>query len=248
MAQSTKKTIIVNGTPYIGAVGVNALESLGNTAKLTAVVNFDKKTSPNFQGGGGNNKVFQRFKDGTVTLDCRETSVLLLEIALGGTAETIAASAVADEAHTVVALDKLIQLDHMQDMSIPLVVSPAAGGTAYVEGTDYLRKRAGIIPLTGGAIAAAAEIECAYTKHKHARIQALMKTVTEKGLLFDGRDEVEGAPFLVKFHRIGFGPTKTLEFIGEDFVNWTIEGEILAYEGITDPAASQFYETKIGGL
>lgn len=248
MAQSVKKTVIINGTPYIGPVGVNALESLGNTAKLTVNVNFDKKTSPNFQGGGGNEKVFQRFKDGTVSLDCRQTSITLLEIALGGTSDIVAAGAVADEAHTVIALDKLIQLDHMQDMSIPLVVTPAAGGTAYIEGTDYLRKRAGIIPLTGGAIAADDDIECGYTKHKHARIQALIKTVTEKGLLFDGRDEVEGSPWLGKFHRIGFGPTKTLEFIGEDFLNWSIEGEILAYEGITDPAASQFYEVKIGGL
>lgn len=248
MALSIKKTAIINGTPYIRAVGVNAGEALGNVGKLTVTANFDKKTVANFEGGGGNNDAFSMFKDGSVSLECRQVSIALLEIALGGPSAAVAAGAVPDETHTVVSLDRLIMLDHMQDMSVALTVTSNDGATTYVEGTDYLRKRAGVIPLSEGGITAASVLKFAYTKHKHQRVQALINTVTEKGLLFDGRNERSGAPWLGNFHRVAFGPTKTLEFIGDDFLNWSIEGEILAYDGITDPAKSQFYELLVGDL
>lgn len=243
-----KKTAIINGTPYLGDVGVNASEPLGNSTKLSVALNYDKKTIANMEGGGGNNDSFSRFKDGTISLEARQVSVAMLLIALGGTSESVASGAVAAESHTVVALDKLIQLDHMQDMAIPLIVTDATATTTFVEGTDYIRKRAGLIPLTTGDIVAADVLKCGYTKHKHQRVQALINTVTEKGLLFDGINERTGAPWLGKFHRVAWAPTKSLEFIGEDFLNWTIEGEILAYDGITDPAKSQFYELLVGDL
>lgn len=248
MAMPIKKTAILNGTPSISAVGVNAYESLGNVGKLTVTANFEEKSVPNYEGGGGDNDAFSKFKDGSVSLDCRQVSIALFEIALGGTPDAVAAGAVAAELHTVVELDKLIMLDHMQDMDIPLTVESNVGATVYVEGVDFIRKRAGIIPLSEGDILAAEVLKVGYTKHKHQRIQALINTVTEKGLLFDGRNERSGAPWLGKFHRIAFGPTKTLEFIGDDFLNWTIEGKILAYDGITDPAKSQFYEVLVGDL
>lgn len=243
-----KKTAIINGTPYIRDVGVNAGVALGNSSKLSVAVNFDKKTIANFEGGGGNNDSFSKFKDGRITLEARQVSIALMLIALGGTSEAVAAGAVASENHTVVALDKLIALDHLQDLSIPLVVKSDDGVTTYVEGTDYVRKRAGLIPLTGGAILAADVIDCAYTKHAHQRVQALINTVTEKGLLFDGINERSNAPWLADFFRVSWEPTKSLEFIGEDFLNWTIEGEILAWDGITDPTKSKFYELKVGDL
>lgn len=248
MALNVKKTAIINGTPYLRDVGVNAGESLGNVGKLTVTANFEKKSVPNYEGGGGNNDSFSQFKDGTVLLECRQVSIALLEIALGGPAAAVAAGAVAAELHTVVELDKLIMLDHMQDMSVALTVTNNAGVTTYVEGVDYIRKRAGIIPLSEGDILAADVLKFAYTKHKHQRIQALINTVTEKGLLFDGSNQRSQGPWLGNFHRLAFGPTKTLEFISDDFLNWAIEGEILAYDGITDPDKSQFYELLVGDL
>ena len=42
-----KRTAIINGTPYLFDVGVNAGLDLGNTSKLTVEANFDKRTLPN---------------------------------------------------------------------------------------------------------------------------------------------------------------------------------------------------------
>lgn len=249
MAQE-KRTAIVNGTPWLFPVGVNSGESLGNVSKMTVEANYDKKTLPNYQGGGGNDDVFYKFKDGSIKLECRHLSVSLLLMALGGEAEAVAAGAVADEPHVVHQLGNLIALDSMQDMAEPMTVTNAAGDVTYDVGVHYLRKRAGIVPLAvaNGGIALNAEIKVSYTKHKHQRVQALINSVTEKGLLFDGANERTGSPWCGRFHRVGWQPTKTLEFIGDDFLNWSLEGEILAWDGITDPAKSPFYELLVGDL
>ena len=246
---SQKRTAIINGTPFLFDVGINAGLDLGNTSKLTVEANFDKKTLPNYQGGGGDDDVFYRFKEGTVKLECRHISVDLMLVALGGTAESVAAG-VAEETHTVVEVGKLIMLDGMQDMSLPLIVTSADGVTTYDEGVHYTRRRAGIVPkaLQAGGIAAGSDVKLSFTQHKHQRVQALVNSITEKGLLFDGINERTGSPWRAKLHRVGFQPTKTLEFIGDDFLNWSLEGQMLAWDGITDPAKSRFYELLVGDL
>ena len=241
-----KKTAIINGTPYLNPVGVNSGKSLGNTTKLSVAAAVTKKTIPNMQGGGGNDDSFEKLESLTLSMSCRHVSIATLELALGGTAVAVAAGAVADEPHEVIELDTLIAFNHMQDMSQTLTVEPSAGGAAFIEGTDYLRKRAGIIPVTGGAIAAAADLLISYTKAAHQRIQALLSTVTERGLLFDGINERTNKPWSYKFHRVAWGVAKTIEIIGEEFVSFDIEGEGLAWDGITETGKSQFYEVLVG--
>lgn len=244
----TVKTAILSGTPYISPVGVNAGESLGNTSKLTVAITTEKKELPNYQGGGGNDDSFEKFLSGVVTLACRHVSLATLTKALGASAEAVAAGAVPDEAHTVVALDRLIALDHLQDMAETLTVTDG-GATTYAEGTHYLRVRAGIIPLTAvGGMAADDDIEISYTKAKHTRFQALVNLIQENRLLFDGINERSNKSWMGIFHRVKWGPAKSLELIGEDFASFDIEGEILAYDGITETGKSRFYELLVGDL
>lgn len=243
------KTAILSGTPYISPVGVNAGEALGNTSKITVTITTEKKELPNYQGGGGNDDSFEKFKSGTITLACRHVSLATLTKALGATAVSVAAGAVADEAHTVVALDRLIALDHLQDMSVAIEVTNDAGTTTYAEGTHYLRKRAGIIPLTAvGGMAVDDDIKISYTKSKHARFQALVNLIQESSLLFDGLNERSNKPWMWRFHRISWGPAKSLELVGEDFASFDMDGEILAWDGITETGKSQFYEALVGDL
>lgn len=243
------KSAILAGTPYISAVGVNAGESLGNTSKMTLAITTEKKEIANFQGGGGNDDSFEKFKSGTLSLSCRHVTLATLTKALGATAAAVAAGAIVDEAHTVVALDTLIALDHLQDMSIALTVENDAGTTTYTEGTHYIRKRAGIIPIAAsGGMTAADTIKISYSKSKHARFQGLVNLIQESRLLFDGINERSNQPWMAVFHRVKWSPAKSFEFIGEDFASFDIEGEILAYEGITTPGKSQFYELLVGDL
>lgn len=244
----SKKTAIISGTPYLSLVGVNAFKDLGNTSKITVTHNVTKKTLPNYQGGGGNDDSFEKLESATIAASFRHVSIALLEMALGGSSVSVAAGAVADEPHTVVELDALIKLNHMQDMAQTLTVEPAVSGSAFVEGTDYIRKRSGIIPITGGAMTAAQAITVSYTKAKHLRVQALLSTSTEKAFMFDGINERTNKPWCYMYHRVNFGVAKSVELIGEDFISFEVEGEVLAYSGITDPAKSQFYEALIGDL
>lgn len=242
------KTAIINGTPYITPLGVNSGKSLGNLGKMTYSAEVEKKESANNQGGGGNDDVFYKFKSGRVSLSCRHVTLAMLQLALGATSEAVAVAAVVDEPHTVVALDELIELDHMQDLAEELTVTSADGLTTYVVGTDYIRKRAGIIPITGGAILVAAIPKVSYTKHKHVVFQALVNLITETGLLFDGNNERSGNPWIGKWHRIGWGVSPTIEFIGDDFANFDIEGEILDADFITGVGLSKVLALKVGDL
>lgn len=244
----TIKTAIINGTPFLSAVGVKAGAPLGNTSKMTAAITTDRKELPNYQGGGGNDDVFEQFKSGTLSLSARHVSIATLELALGGTATTVPTGAVADEVQTVVALDVLIDLDTMQDMSASMTVKDSTGTTTYVEGTDYIRKRAGLIPITGGTIAALDVLKISYTTLPHQRIQALVNLLQEKRVLFDGVNERSGKPWQGVFHRVKFGPAKSIEFIGQDFVSFDVEGEILKDDSITGVGLSQFYEVLVGDL
>jgi len=242
----TTKTAIINGTPYLSPVGVNAGESLGNTSKLTYTAELEEKTLTNYQGGGGNDDKFTRYKSIKVALSARHVSISVLELALGGKATAVAAGAVADEPHTVIELGKLIALDSMQDMS--KVITVKKGATTFVEGEDFTRVRAGIIPIATGDMVAADAITVSYTKAAHQRIQAALSAITERGLLFDGRNERSGAPWACRFHRVAWSPAKSIELIGEDFASFDLEGEVLAWDGITDPTKSQFLEMLVGDL
>lgn len=244
------KTAILAGTPYISDVGVNSGESVGNTSKLAVAITTEKKETANHQGGGGNDDSFERFKSGSVTLTCKHVSLAVLTKALGATAATVASGVVTDEQYTVVAVDTLIVLNSMQDMGLPCTVKNMAGSTTYVEGTHYTRKRGGIIPIGGaaGGIVAADTIKVSYTKTKHVRFQGLVNLIQESRLFFDGVNERSNKPWQGIFHRVKWGPAKSLDFITEDFASFEIEGEILAYDAIQAAGKSQFYELLVGDL
>lgn len=240
------KTAIIAGTPHFAPVGVNSFTDLGNTSKITVAHEVEKVTIPNYQGGGGNDDAFERLTAVKVTLSARRVSIPLLEIALGGTASAVVAGAVADEPHTVVALGTMIALDHMQDMDATLTVEPAVSGAAFVEGVDYIRKRAGFVPIVGGGIAADDELVVSYTKAKHLRIQAMLSTSAERAFLFDGINERTGKPWASRYHRVAWGVAKSVELIGTEFASFDIEGEVLAWDGITAVGKSKFYEMLVG--
>lgn len=244
-----KKTVILAGTPYFSPVGINAFKDMGNTTKATITHNIKDILVENGQGSGGNDDKFSRVESIKIALDCRRVSVELLEIGFGGPAAVIAAGAIAAEKHTVKALDALIMLDHMQDMSIPLVVTPDGGGDPYEPGVDYIRKRAGIEVLETGAIVVDDVLSFSYSKAKHLRIQAMLNTATERAFMFDGINEKGGAPWTEKFHRVAWSPAKSFELVGGDqFANFQLEGDVLAWDGITDPAKSKLYELIVGEL
>ena len=234
---------ILKGTPYFKGV------SLGNTSKVDYSVETETKSLPDYEnGGGGLDDEFERVTSARVSCSFRRVSKESLQLAFGATVNVVAAAAVTDEAHTTGALGELVRLAKAQDMAQPMVVTNSAGTTTYVEGTDYTRKRAGIIPISGGAITAAQAIKVDYQGLAHVSVEGLTNLTQEGLFTFDGFNERNNAPFLGDFYRVKFGPAKNVQFIGDDYLSFDCEGAILKDDTKTGAGVSQYYKILVGSL
>jgi hypothetical protein len=237
---TSKRTAIINGTPFIGGIDI------GNTSQLQVAHTYEEKTLANYQGGGGNDDSFKRLTGVKITLAARNVSVATLEAALGGTATAETAGSVASETHVAGAPGTFISLDHLQDLTATLTVK--VGSTTLVEGTDYIRRRGGIVTVVGGDIDEDDEVDIAYTKLSGQRIQALLYTALDNGLVFDGINERTGKPWKANFYRVSWAPADNFDFIGDDFATFTITGEVLRDEARVGAGMSQFYDLLVGDL
>ncbi|UCV13766.1 phage tail tube protein [Quatrionicoccus australiensis] len=244
---STSQHRIFKGTVY-GADFKTPLElvAFGNAAKCTYSVELEEKSVPDYENpGGGNQESYSRVKAAKLTLELKKVSVANLALALGGSSTAIAAVAVVDEVHTA-KLGCLTVLNKPQDTSAALTVKPALAGAAYVEGVDYIRKRAGIITLEGGGIEADESLKISYAGKAGHRVEALVDLTREHHIFLDGIDEVSGETQAPDFYRVKFQPAKSLEHIGDDFVSLTLEGQLLKDESKTGVGISQYTNITTG--
>lgn len=239
-------TAILKGPLYLKKVGDTQLLSTGNATKITLSHEIEEKTIPNTQNpGGGNHDSFKRPKAVKLAVAFRNMSKQVLEIAFGAKVTAVAGGAVPAEAHNDIVIGSLIKTAKPSDLAIAMVVEK--GATTYVEGTDYQRVRAGIIPLATGTMVAGDDITIDYTAVATMRVDGLMYTSSEFSGLFDGINERKGTPAMGTFFRLVFGPATNVELVGDDFVSFDCEAECLADD--TKPATeSPFYFFEIGGI
>lgn len=222
------------------------LEQFGNSAKCTYAQELEQKTVPDYENpGGGNAEAYNRIKALKITLELKKASAKNVALALGGTLSAIAAGAVAAEPHTVYQ-GCLCVLDKLQNVGATLTITPDAGGDPYVEGVDYIRKRAGFVPLADGDIADGAAVKAAYTSLAGNKIESLVDLTREHRIFLDGVDEVSGEPIAPDFYRVKLSPAKSVEWIGDDFVSLVLEGELLKDETKTGIGISQYTNVKVG--
>jgi hypothetical protein len=153
---------------------------------------------------------------------------------------------VASETHEAGAPGTYISLDHLQDLTAALTVK--VGGTTLVEGSDYTRRRGGIVTLAGGSIDEGDEVVFSYSKLSGQRIQALLYSALDRELVFDGQNERTLNPWKARFYNVSWAPADSFELIGDDFATFTITGEVLRDATRTGPGESQFYELLVGDL
>lgn len=238
---------IFKGTPYLSAYGANALESLGNTSKLSYSVDLDEKELSDWQNpGGGVDTKLVRVKAAKLSLALRKVPVNNLALALGGEAASFNGGTVAAEEHVAPGIGMLIVLDFPQDMSKPLTVEVKNAVVELDEGVDYQRVRAGIIPLAGGTIAKDDVLTFGYTKLSGHNIEGLINLNRDYFLVFDGVNEVDDSPFLGKFYKVKFGPAKSVEFIGDDFVSLDLEGTIQMDDTKIGTGLSKYMTLRVG--
>ncbi|MBI2278199.1 MAG: hypothetical protein HYU74_12665 [Dechloromonas sp.] len=239
-------TAILKGELFLRKVGSTDLLSTGNATKITMTTEIEEKTIPNTQNpGGGNHDSFKRAKSCKLSISFRNLLKTTAEIAFGAKITAVAGGPIVDEAHADIVLGSLIPTVKRQDMTVALTAMK--GVTPLVEGVDYRRKRAGIIPLAGGALIAADDITLSYTSLAVSRIDGLMNTTTEFFGLFDGVNERKSSPAYGEYYRLAFGPASNVELVGDEFVSLDVEAECLSDD--TKPATdSPFYHFEIGGI
>lgn len=244
---SASQARIFKGSAYAAPFATPAaLAPFGNIAKITLAADVEVKELPDYENpGGGLAESYTRFKSGKITLDLKRVSAKNLAMALGGKATAISAGAVVGEA-VVATLDCLCPIAKPQDMAIAMQVKDSGGTTTYVEGTDYIRKRAGIIPLASGTITAAQALKISYTALAGNTIEGLVDLTAEYRILLDGVDEVSGEVSRPDFYRVKFGPAKSIDWLGDDFVTLSLEGTLLKDESKTGTGASQYTSVLVG--
>ena len=238
-------TAILKGPLYLKkASGGTQLLSTGNATKLTLSHEIEEKTIPNMQNpGGGNYDSFKRAKAVKLAVQFRDMTSEVLEIAFGAKITAVTGGAVTDEAHNDIVLGSLIPTVKRQNTGLTMTVKK--GATTYVEGTDYQRVRAGIIPLASGTMVDGDDITISYTALATSRVDGLMHTSGEFYGVFDGINEQSGKPAFGEMYRLVFGPAANVELVGDEFVGFDCEAECLA-DTAKSVTESPFYHLEFG--
>ena len=238
------RTAILKGSLYLKKSGGTSLLPAGESTKITLSHEIEEKTIPNMQNpGGGNYDSFKRAKAVKLAVQFRDMTSEVLEIAFGAKITAVTGGAVTDEAHNDIVLGSLIPTVKRQNTGLTMTVKK--GATTYVEGADYQRVRAGIIPLASGTMVDGDDITISYTALATSRVDGLMHTSGEFYGVFDGINEQSGKPAFGEMYRLVFGPAANVELVGDEFVGFDCEAECLA-DTAKSVTESPFYHLEFG--
>jgi hypothetical protein len=239
----TTKTFIGKGPIYLGPRDNSGPQlHVGNSTVLTLKPAEEEKSlidgdSP----GGGKFASLKRITGVSLDLTVHEWIPQNLAIATRGAASLVTGGAITDEVHDNVKVNGLVRTIKIPDPNVAMVVTTNPTGTTYTEGTDYKRVAAGIVILSGGAIANDADLLIDYTALASNVVQALVNSGVEYKATFSGLNEAESdRPVVVDVYRLRFGPSE-LALKGDDFGNIALVGEVLKDTLITGSGLSQFY-------
>lgn len=236
------------GTIYGGLPG-GKLRAFGNASALTLGATEETNDLRDFTNpGGGLDDFVTRISDVTLSATLHDISPENLALAFFGQLTEVVATSVTGEDH-IAQLGGLVRLDNLPDQSDSAVfaVTDQTATTTYVEGTDYQRTAAGLIPLAGGGIADGDTILVDYDKRASAVVQALTKAAENYQLVFEGLNEAKsGRPVVVDVHLVKFGPAQNFGLIADEFAGLEIAGRVLKDSSKAgDDAISQYFKAEI---
>lgn len=228
---------IIYGRIYQSA---EALTDLGNCDTFNLSFATERKTLPNYRGGGGNRNVRERVTDVTATVGmfdivasnlARVTKAVIAEVAAGAvTAEVLGCKGEQGE---------LIPFKHLPDLRQPVTLVTAAD-VALQPGTDYLLTAHGVI-VTPGSLIDDTGIKASYTRLQSSAVQMLAGSQFELELFIAGlNDAKSGEPFALRVHRAKFGLAKEIPMFGTEFMRLEAPVELLASDLVQSGGISKF--------
>jgi len=222
-----------------------AFFELGNCSALGIAVETERKQLRDFrQPGGGIYNQVDRITAVNLTLTAHDLSPMNLALATNGTTSAVATGPVTDELALAV---KGQYVGLKGQPSAITSVSPAASGTAYVAGVDYVFQNGGLFIPAASAIAAATgntpNIKVTYAQKKGSLVQALVTASPELEFMFLGLNEADsGSAVTVNVWRSKLAPAQNLALIGDDYAALEMTGSVMADS--SQPAGiSQHFQT-----
>lgn len=245
MAQHDRSFIgegIPYGRPYQSQ---DSLLDMGNCDVFNISFSTDRKTLPNFRGGGGNRNVRERVSDVTSTIGLYDLTATNLARITRSTVKPIAAGAVTDEAAIAGGVEgELIPFKHLPDLTKQVTVKTAADAEL-VAGTDYLLTPHGIL-RTAGSLITAAGVKLTYTRLKTSAVQLLNGSQVELEIFIAGLNDAQsGEPYTLHLRRVKFGMLQELPVFGQDYMKLTGPAELLADPTVISNDISKFCEMNL---
>ena len=231
---------IGKGKVYLDRIFVGNVSAL-NVAIAEEKIEQSDYTSP----GGGNCAVVQRIDSVELSMTMTRFDADNLSKAVFGNSAEQAATPIVDEsidAPAVLTDDTLVVTAQVIDTSVAPTVTSDPSGTTYTDGTDYTFSPAGITVLAGGTIAVTDPLLVSYTPKAADVVQALTQSAQSYEVLFDGLNEADsGAPVVVKAYKVQFGPAADIPFIGDEFAELVLTGDILLDDTVVGAGLSQYF-------
>jgi len=236
------RSYIGKGSVSIKQYGAAAgLMRIGNCSKLD--LNFEEEVKDQLDyenAGGGLADTESRIKNMTAELSAYSFSPSNIALATRGTSSAITSGTVTNEEH-VAYVGATVPFAHLPNLGSTITVKDDTATTTYVEGTDYILTRAGVIILEGSDIADGDTIKVTYTKLIADEIELLTSSSSEYAMLFDGLNEANsGKAVVITLYRNKFSPTSKLSAIGDDFGQINLTAKVLKDPTITGSGLSQF--------
>jgi len=213
---------------------------VGNVSALNIALTEEKIEQSNYTtAGGGNCAVVQRIDSVEMSMTMTQFNGDNLAKAVFGSNADVAGSSIVDEpltAPSVLDDDTLLITAELIDTSVATTV------TGHVEGTDFTVSPAGITVLASGGITVDEALTVSYTSLGVNVVQALTTSAQAYEVVFDGLNEADtGAPVVVKAYKVQFGPGEDIPFIGDDFAELSLTGDILLDDTVVGAGLSQYF-------
>lgn len=240
--QGTEWSYIGKGSCYLAIKGsTDPLRAVGNVSEITVSASEDKKELPDSQNaGGGMANTLRRPSAVEVSMAMRDFVAENIALATRGAVSEVTSGSVTSEAVTA-RLDGLTPLAHINPSSV--VVTNVAGTTTYVANTDYIVTTGGIFIPATSTIPDDTVVHVDYSYSAQRVVQALVNAGLEYVMRIVGLNEAKsGKPVVVDFHRLIFGPTQELSFIGDDYGTLQVAGDALKDATITGAGLSQYFK------
>lgn len=243
MQQTIDRSFIGEGIIHARLYGTqDPLLPFGNCDTFNISYSVDRKTLPNFQGGGGNANVRERPQDITTSIGMYDITPENLALVTRGTIQTAPTAVQTDEAHISKGVYlELIPFKYLPDLTKTITLK-TAGDDPLVLGTDYVVTPHGVQVLTGSTIDETG-VKVTYTPRPSSIVQMLNGYQQEFEMYIAGLNDAQsGEPFALRPRRVKFGLLQELAVFGQEYMKLTGPAELLADPLVSATDISKFCE------